>query len=139
MDFNFTLNIFTLGCGAYCLYTFLKLLTGRKLFKNALLIPKEREVEDCTDEEGYISYLLPRLGVLTFSVLIYGIVSLINDMLERRSCRIRGRSCRCWCCWAYWCGIPSGASAQTGTISASERRFFDFFRIYPGPRPGFFL
>ena len=81
-DFNFTLNIFTLGCGAYCLYTFLKLLTGRKLFKNALLIPKEREVEDCTDEEGYISYLLPRLGVLTFSVLIYGIVSLINDMLE---------------------------------------------------------
>ena len=69
MDFNFTLNI-------------LKLLTGRKLFKNALLIPKEREVEDCTDEEGYISYLLPRLGVLTFSVLIYGIVSLINDMLE---------------------------------------------------------
>ena len=81
MDFNFTLNIFTLGCGAYCLYTFLKLLTGRKLFKNALLIPKEREVEDCTDEEGYISYLLPRLGVLTFSVLIYGIVSLINDML----------------------------------------------------------
>jgi hypothetical protein len=82
MDFNFTLNIFTLGCGAYCLYTFLKLLTGRKLFKNALLIPKEREVEDCTDEEGYISYLLPRLGVLTFSVLIYGIVSLINDMLE---------------------------------------------------------
>lgn len=82
MDFNFTLNIFTLGCGAYCLYTFLKLLTGRKLFKNALLIPKEREVEDCTDEEGYISYLLPRLGVLTFSVLIYGIVSLITDMLE---------------------------------------------------------
>ena len=82
MVFNFTLNIFTLGCGAYCLYTFLKLLTGRKLFKNALLIPKEREVEDCTDEEGYISYLLPRLGVLTFSVLIYGIVSLINDMLE---------------------------------------------------------
>ena len=73
MDFNFTLNIFTLGCGAYCLYTFLKLLTGRKLFKNALLIPKEREVEDCTDEEGYISYLLPRLGVLTFSVLIDGI------------------------------------------------------------------
>ena len=61
MDFNFTLNIFTLGCGAYCLYTFLKLLTGRKLFKNALLIPKEREVEDCTDEEGYISYLLPRM------------------------------------------------------------------------------
>ena len=103
MDFNFTLNIFTLGCGAYCLYTFLKLLTGRKLFKNALLIPKEREVEDCTDEEGYISYLLPRLGVLTFSVLIYG------------------------------------ASAQIGTISASERQFFDFFRIYPGPRPGFFL
>ena len=45
MDFNFTLNIFTLCCGAYCLYTFLKLLTGRKLFKNALLIPKEREVE----------------------------------------------------------------------------------------------
>lgn len=82
MDFNFTLNIFTLGCGAYCLYTFLKLLTGRKLFKNALLIPKEREVEDCTDEEGYISYLLPRLGVLTFSVLIDGIVSLINDMQE---------------------------------------------------------
>lgn len=82
MDFNFTLNIFTLGCGIYCLYTFVKLLTGRKLFKNTLLIPKERAVEDCTDEQGYISYLLPRLGVLTFCVLIYGVLALVNDMQQ---------------------------------------------------------
>ena len=82
MDYNLTFNILTLGCGAYCLYTFLRLLKGRKLFKSALLIPKMRQVEDCTDEQGYISHLLPRLGVLTFFVLIYGIVSLINDMQE---------------------------------------------------------
>ena len=39
---------------------------GPEAFQNALLIPKEREVEDCTDEEGLSPYLLPRLGVLTF-------------------------------------------------------------------------
>ena len=43
----------------------MRLLRERKLFKNEILLGKDKKPEDCLDEDGYVSFVLPRLGVLT--------------------------------------------------------------------------
>ncbi len=73
------IDVISLGCGAYCVYTWLRLLREKKLFKNGLLIPKDLSPEDCLDEEGYIAYISPRLAVLAVVTLLYGIVQMLNN------------------------------------------------------------
>lgn len=38
---------------------------GAEAVQNELLLGKDKKPEDCLDEDGYVSYVLPRLGVLT--------------------------------------------------------------------------
>lgn len=80
-DFNLILDLIGLGCGVYCMYTWLKLTLSGRLFKNSLLVPKEKAVEDCLDEDGYVMYMKPRLGVLAVVTLLYGIAITLNDNL----------------------------------------------------------
>ena len=61
------MDVISAACAAYCAYTWVRLLRERKLFKNELLLGKDKKPEDCLDEDGYVSYVLPRLGVLTAS------------------------------------------------------------------------
>lgn len=82
MDFDLIMNLFALGCGGYCAYTWVRLVTGKQLFPNALLIPNNKKPADCSDEAAYIRRILPSLGVLAVVTLIYGVVFTVNDMLE---------------------------------------------------------
>ena len=52
----------------------------RKLFKNELLLGKDKKPEDCLDEDGYVSYVLPRLGMLTVILVIYAVFNLYCDL-----------------------------------------------------------
>ena len=68
-----------MGCGLYCFYIWVRLLVEKRLFKNGLLIPKDKTAEDCLDEEGFITYMKPRLAVLAFVTTIYGILQVLNN------------------------------------------------------------
>lgn len=80
--FNLIMDLIALGCGAYCLYTWLKLQTSGKLFKNSILVPKEKDVTDCLDEAGYVAYMKPRVGVLAIVTLVYGVCITVNDNMK---------------------------------------------------------
>lgn len=75
------IDLISLGCGIYCLYTWLRLLREKKLFKNGLLIPKDLKPEDCLDEEAYIRYMSPRLAALAVATLLYAVVQVLNNLL----------------------------------------------------------
>lgn len=74
------MDVFSAACAAYCAYTWVRLLRERKLFKNELLLSKDKKPEDCLDEDGYVSYVLPRLGVLTAVLVIYAAFNLYCDL-----------------------------------------------------------
>lgn len=76
------MDLLSISCGFYCMYTWLRLLLGRQLFPNGLLVPKEKKVSDCSDEAAYLAYIRPRLAVLAFTTMIYGIFALANSLRQ---------------------------------------------------------
>ena len=76
------MDVFSAACAAYCAYTWVRLLRERKLFKNELLLSKDKKPEDCLDEDGYVSYVLPRLGVLTAVLVIDAAFMLYCDLTD---------------------------------------------------------
>ena len=76
---NLALDVFALGCGAYILYTWLRLLITKELFANAILIPKDKRVQDCIDEEGFIAAIRLPLGVAAVVATLYGIFMVVNE------------------------------------------------------------
>lgn len=79
-DTMLLMDLFAAGCAIYCAYTWARLAKERKLFKNSLVLPKDKSAADCLDEEGYIRYMLPRLGVLTLMLIVYAVANVVNDM-----------------------------------------------------------
>lgn len=84
MDQSFMMlfDFISLGCGAYILYTYIKLTAYGRLFPNSLLIPNGRNPKDCDDPEGYIRYVKPRMLIVGVIVLVFGIASLVNETLQ---------------------------------------------------------
>jgi len=76
------LDAIALGCGGYCMYTWLRLLIEKRLFKNGLLVPKEKKVSDCSDEKAYIAYIMPPLALLAVVTTIYAVLITLNDNLK---------------------------------------------------------
>lgn len=81
-DMTLFLDVVLLGCGVYCLYTWLRLAVTKKLFKNGLLVPKEKKISDCADEQEYIRYMMPPLAAMAVVTMAYGVIMLLNDMVE---------------------------------------------------------
>lgn len=84
MDQSFMMmfDFISIGCGIYILYTFIKLQAYGRLFPNSLLIPTGKSPKDCDDPEGYIAYIKPRMVIMGIFVLVFGIVSLLNETLQ---------------------------------------------------------
>jgi len=66
-DMTLFLDLILIASGAYCMYTFLRLAVTKRLFKNGLLVPKEKKISDCADEQMYIGYMMPPLAVMAVS------------------------------------------------------------------------
>ena len=81
-DMTLFLDLILLASGAYCMYTWLRLMVTKHLFKNGLLVPKEKKISDCADEEAYIRYMTPPLAVMAIMTMGYGVCMLLNDQLE---------------------------------------------------------
>lgn len=84
MDNSFFMifDLISLGCGIYILYTYAKLRIAGRLFPNGLLIPKDRSPKDCSDSEGYIRYIQPRLLIIGIFITIFGALTLVNEYLH---------------------------------------------------------
>lgn len=76
------LNGISLCCGLYCLYVWVKLAVGKRLFQNGILLPKDKKISDCVDEGAYIAYLGPRLLTLALVTTVYGVFSMVNDAMS---------------------------------------------------------
>ncbi|MBQ5749544.1 MAG: hypothetical protein IIV87_05235 [Oscillospiraceae bacterium] len=76
------MDLVAVACGVYCLYTWLRLIITKKLFKNGLLVPKEKDVSDCEDEELYISYILPHLTILAVVTTLYSIYIIAETIMD---------------------------------------------------------
>ena len=76
----FLLDLIALVCGIYCFYTWIRLLAGKKLFQNAILVPREKKPSDCLDEAEYIRYLSPRLAVVAVTTSVYGVLQFANTV-----------------------------------------------------------
>lgn len=76
--FDVVVNIITLGCGIYALYTWFKLLAG-KLFDNSLVMPRERTAAQCLDEETYVAYIRPRTLILGIATVISGGTGVVDS------------------------------------------------------------
>ncbi|MCQ2420312.1 MAG: hypothetical protein MJ118_04185 [Clostridia bacterium] len=76
------MDAIALGCGVYCLFTWLKLLIVKKLFPNGLLVPKEKKISDCSDEKAYIAYIMPPLAATAIVTTAYGVVCFLNDTAQ---------------------------------------------------------
>ena len=81
---NDLMNLISVLCGGYCLYTWFRLVREKKLFENAILLPKDRKPEDCVDEDAYIRILRPKLGILGLVVFLFGVFSAIMIGATRR-------------------------------------------------------
>ena len=76
------MDMVAIACGAYCLYTWLRLAITKKLFKNGLLMPKDKDVSDCDDAELYISYIFPHLTILTVATTLYSAYVIAEMLLD---------------------------------------------------------
>ena len=54
-DMTLFLDLILIASGAYCMYTFLRLAVTKRLFKNGLLVPKEKKISDCADEAAAVA------------------------------------------------------------------------------------
>ena len=86
------LDVIALACGLYCFYTWIRLLIEKKLFKNGILVPKEKQPEDCLDEEGYIRHVKPRLAILAFVTTIYGALQIVHSNVVELPFMVGARS-----------------------------------------------
>lgn len=79
---NDLMNLISVLCGGYCLYTWFRLVREKRLFENGILLPKDRKPEDCFDEGAYIRIIRPKLGILGLVIFLFGVFSAINDRCD---------------------------------------------------------
>ena len=79
---NDLMDLISIFCGGYCLYTWFRLVREKKLFENGILLPKDKKPEDCFDEEGYIRTIRPKLGILGLVILLFGVFSTVNSRCD---------------------------------------------------------
>lgn len=75
------LLVMMLGCGVYCIYTYIRLRKECYLFPNKFLYPGNCKPEECADVEGFIDFILPK--ILFFGILLtlcgaaYGLLDMV--------------------------------------------------------------
>ncbi len=70
--------IVVLFFGGYGLNGVLRLRRERSLFPNRLMYPNYCPYDECMDPDGYIEYIMPRLTVLSCTMLLSGLVLLLG-------------------------------------------------------------
>lgn len=77
-SFSLLFTLLYLACGAYCLYTWVRLRFGGGLYNSPLLIPQGLTVSDCLDPEGYVRYISPCVLILGLVVFLAAAADLFS-------------------------------------------------------------
>ena len=73
--------VLLLGFGAYILYTVFRLNKEQMLFDSKILYPGDCRPEDCTDEGGFIDFIIPRAAILGIALVLMGVLLGLNMLL----------------------------------------------------------
>ncbi len=79
INYMFLFILFFIGC--YGLYTVIRLSKQRELFPNRLMYPNYCRIAECTDPEGFMGYIRPRLIILSIIMLISGVMFLLQQFI----------------------------------------------------------
>lgn len=66
------------ACGAYCVYTFIRLKRECMLFESKILYPGNCSYLECIDPDGFIDYIQYRILILGIFLLLCGGVSALD-------------------------------------------------------------
>ena len=84
MGYYAMMDAIILGFGGYIVCQYILMKKDKKLREN-MLLPKELDVKKCRDVQGYIAGVGMKQLVLGISVMICGMIGLIQDMTEWKS------------------------------------------------------
>lgn len=77
MDFfSLMLLILQIGCGVYCIYTWLRLRKEWRLFDNKIMLPGNCSVKDCVDEDGFLEFIVPKMLFFGLALIVLGLLYL---------------------------------------------------------------
>lgn len=70
-----------IGCGIYCIYSFIRLRKEFYLFPNKFLYPGNCAPESCTDVVGFIDFISPRILLFGIALILFGIAFGVIDIV----------------------------------------------------------
>ncbi len=68
-----------LGCGVYCVYTFIRLCREQMLFDNKVLYPGDCKYQDCADPVGFMEFIRYRVLALGVFLVLCGVLAVLNS------------------------------------------------------------
>lgn len=74
--FSLMLLVLLIGCGIYCIATWLRLRKEWRLFDNKIMLPGNCSVKDCVNEDGFLEYMAPKMLIFGISLVVLGLLYL---------------------------------------------------------------
>ncbi len=72
--FRIVLIVMLLACGAYALYSAVRLHKTCELFDNKFLYPGNCKPADCLDPLGFIEFIVPRCAIFAVILVVLGVL-----------------------------------------------------------------
>ena len=79
--FDFLLMVMYIGCGVYCIYSYLAQKKTGELLANKIFCPSNSDVKKCKQPQEYIAYMLPRVLILGVGLVVFGCLFALNYYL----------------------------------------------------------
>ena len=70
--FDLLLIVMYIGCGVYCIYSYLMQKKSAELLTNKVFCPNNTDPKTCKQPKEYIRYMLPRILILGIGLLVFG-------------------------------------------------------------------
>lgn len=80
--FSIILLVSLVGCGGYCVYTWLRLRKVWMLTDNRIMLPGNCTVADCKDPDGFLDFMAPKMLMFGLILIVLGLLYLpgiLND------------------------------------------------------------
>lgn len=72
--FSIMLLVTLIGCGGYCVYTWISLRKVWMLKDNRIMLPGNCAAADCLDPDGFLDFMAPKM-------LLFGLVMIVLGLL----------------------------------------------------------
>ena len=79
---NYLFSIITLIMGGYGLYMWISIRRTGDVPVGSILLPRDRTLSDCIDEEEFLSYIRPRLLIFSVLIFLYGVFCAVDTAMD---------------------------------------------------------